>query len=316
MICASCGAENETGNILCDTCGERLTSAVETASENGPARFMLVPVDGGPSIDLAERSVVGRMNSCDVAVPDKSVSREHARLSRLEGGYLLEDLQSTNGTLVNGYRITEATVVRPGDLLTFGTVEFRMEGPGDEAGSIGDDMAADGLNEGAAVPVQPVDAGGTVPEPQLTWPAETLTDAEPEVSQPSDSGLGELEGSETGRLADEVVATAAHLSDLAQRLADASASAQSAGVPTSAPPKNTDAIRGILASVPASPMTAEEIEEARVILEGLAANPKDFDLLMRVREMAPQLYRVVQQYAQLEQILTAVEEVINRESAG
>jgi hypothetical protein len=48
----------------------------------------------------------------------------------------------------------------------------------------------------------------------------------------------------------------------------------------------------------------------------LAANPKDFDLLMRVREMAPQLYRVVQQYAQLEQILTAVEEVINRESAG
>ncbi|MGI8826863.1 MAG: FHA domain-containing protein [Chloroflexota bacterium] len=76
---------------------------------------------------LGNRAVIGRLDTCDLPVDDKSVSREHARLSRLRDGYVVEDLGSTNGTLVNGRRISEAVLLRAGDVLTIGSVDFRFE---------------------------------------------------------------------------------------------------------------------------------------------------------------------------------------------
>ena len=50
------------------------------------------------------------------------VSREHARIRHQEGGYTLEDLDSRNGTQVNGYRLTphQPYALRPGDYVTLG----------------------------------------------------------------------------------------------------------------------------------------------------------------------------------------------------
>jgi len=66
---------------------------------------------------------IGRDASCDLAIADVSVSRWHAQLERTAGGWLLSDLESTNGTRVNGWRVRGKVPVRAGDLVSFGNLE-------------------------------------------------------------------------------------------------------------------------------------------------------------------------------------------------
>ncbi len=73
---------------------------------------------------LDRRFSIGRAPSCDFTVSDISVSRWHARLHLEDEHWLLSDLGSTNGTRVNGWRVTAAVPVRPGDQLSFGNVVF------------------------------------------------------------------------------------------------------------------------------------------------------------------------------------------------
>lgn len=72
--------------------------------------------------------VVGRGSSCTVVLADGSVSRDHARLTFENGHYLVEDLQSGNGTFINGERITRAHAV-VGDELMFGRALFVLQDP-------------------------------------------------------------------------------------------------------------------------------------------------------------------------------------------
>jgi hypothetical protein len=63
---------------------------------------------------------IGRELNNDVVINDPEVSRKHARIYTLGTGYVIQDLQSTNGTAINGQRIKEEVPLRPGDLITFG----------------------------------------------------------------------------------------------------------------------------------------------------------------------------------------------------
>jgi hypothetical protein len=73
---------------------------------------------------------IGRLPGCDLKLGDESVSRVHAEL-RLEGGtWMLRDLGSTNGTVVNGWRVIGTVPVRVGDRVSFGSVSFRLATPG------------------------------------------------------------------------------------------------------------------------------------------------------------------------------------------
>lgn len=76
-----------------------------------------------PSPDRA-RLVIGRAPTCEFVVADLTVSRLHAELRRAGSAWLLSDLGSMNGTLVNGYRIAAPTRVRPGDEIAFGQQRF------------------------------------------------------------------------------------------------------------------------------------------------------------------------------------------------
>ena len=58
---------------------------------------------------------IGRAPDCDIVIPDRQVSRRHARLIESPDGFLLEDLASKNGTYINGQRITLPTLLRDGD---------------------------------------------------------------------------------------------------------------------------------------------------------------------------------------------------------
>lgn len=149
MICPQCGTENAPGDKFCEQCGTPLTGAGSGAVDDAAATMVGGPPqaavlvrsdDPGQTFPLGNRVVVGRLDTCDIPIHDKSVSREHARLSQLPGGYVVEDLGSTNGTLVNGEPITEAVILRPGDSVTFGSIDFQFQ---EEGAGMGDGAAAD-----------------------------------------------------------------------------------------------------------------------------------------------------------------------------
>jgi hypothetical protein len=72
-----------------------------------------------PAADPGARLVLGRSRSCDVRFVESSVSRTHAELLRVGAGWLLVDRASTNGTWVNGVRVSR-TVVCDGDEIRLG----------------------------------------------------------------------------------------------------------------------------------------------------------------------------------------------------
>jgi hypothetical protein len=70
------------------------------------------------------RFTIGRAMACDFTLADLSVSRWHARLYTEDERWLLSDLGSTNGTRLNGWRVTTGVPVKPGDQVAFGSVSF------------------------------------------------------------------------------------------------------------------------------------------------------------------------------------------------
>ncbi len=63
-----------------------------------------------------QHTVIGRSDECDVVLPERQVSRQHAVIERDNGGYVLRDLGSKNGTYVNGQRVRgEPHRLRDGD---------------------------------------------------------------------------------------------------------------------------------------------------------------------------------------------------------
>jgi pSer/pThr/pTyr-binding forkhead associated (FHA) protein len=84
-----------------------------------------VPAYGVYFIDKA--ATIGRSEESDIFLVDPSVSRNHAVLDISPIAVEVEDLNSTNGTFVNGERITGKRRVVSGDVLTFGNTQMRLE---------------------------------------------------------------------------------------------------------------------------------------------------------------------------------------------
>jgi pSer/pThr/pTyr-binding forkhead associated (FHA) protein len=95
------------------------------------ARAVLVICNGGfegmRHQLMGDETIIGRNPTTDITLLDESISREHAIVSLDEGTgeYTLEDLQSTNGTKVNGKRIRSATLAA-GDEIQIGHTKFKF----------------------------------------------------------------------------------------------------------------------------------------------------------------------------------------------
>ncbi len=86
---------------------------------------LLLP--GGKRLQLGDDpTVIGRLDECDVALSDQKVSRRHAEVRPGAEGYLVVDLGSTNGTQVNGNRVTEH-LLGDGDRIHLGDTEIKFE---------------------------------------------------------------------------------------------------------------------------------------------------------------------------------------------
>src|SRR5437016_182111 len=79
-----------------------------------------------------DKTTVGRVEDNAFQIPETSVSSHHAELLLRGHDVVVKDLNSTNGTFINGEKITEA-VLKPGQILRLGMVEMRLE-TGEAAG--------------------------------------------------------------------------------------------------------------------------------------------------------------------------------------
>ncbi len=76
---------------------------------------------------VREELVLGCAEDCDIVLPHFTISRHHARLLTRGGGVEVLDLDSTNGTLLEGLRIEGAVLMAPGQRIAFGSVEASLE---------------------------------------------------------------------------------------------------------------------------------------------------------------------------------------------
>jgi pSer/pThr/pTyr-binding forkhead associated (FHA) protein len=87
----------------------------------GPRELMnvTVPVTGPV--------VIGRSPGADIVLGDDFVSGRHARVSPAGDSAIVEDLGSTNGTVLNGRRLTTPTTLKAGDSIDIGSVRLKVE---------------------------------------------------------------------------------------------------------------------------------------------------------------------------------------------
>jgi len=78
---------------------------------------------------------IGRADYNDIVLPDESVSTSHAKLQRREGVWVLVDLESTNGTFIDGDQIKGEAPLAPGATVRFGEIALVFE-PTDDGESI------------------------------------------------------------------------------------------------------------------------------------------------------------------------------------
>lgn len=78
--------------------------------------------------ELEGRHVIGRSKDVDISIPYKLLSRQHAELTVLDDGLMLQDLSSSNGCFVNGERVTEC-LLKGGETIKLANLEFTVIAP-------------------------------------------------------------------------------------------------------------------------------------------------------------------------------------------
>jgi len=81
----------------------------------------------GTTFPLQPVTSVGRLPSNTILLPDTYASGQHSLLTWREGQWWLEDLDSHNGTLLNGVRINGPTVISAGDVIGVGRTQLKLE---------------------------------------------------------------------------------------------------------------------------------------------------------------------------------------------
>jgi len=144
---------------------------------------------------ITGKMVLGRSNECDITLSVSHLSRKHAELSVIGNKLMVKDLDSANGTFVNGKRITEDTL-KKGDELRLDTLSFTVVGPADDMDktSVRAAINPSALSAAAAKPA-PVITASTAPTPPH---ASSAPRPSPKVTTTSQAGAGQ-EADEGGK---------------------------------------------------------------------------------------------------------------------
>jgi pSer/pThr/pTyr-binding forkhead associated (FHA) protein len=175
---------------------------------------------------------IGRHDDCQIRIKSSQVSRRHCEIFEAGGKLAIRDLGSSNGTFVNGKKITGQQVLKPGDEVTVGTVTLRVSK----------------LGQGA--PAEPVSASGAKPKASDTAVVDALPadddqdDFEMELGEdlaPSDMDIIPLAGDEP----EQPVTTKASKSSKASKSAASSEDTATLKSPDK-PEKEDDAVAQFL----------------------------------------------------------------------
>jgi hypothetical protein len=101
------------------------------ATDRAPADLLVMDpsatgLDPGERIPLLAQSSIGRARENDVRLDDAVISSQHARLTWNGRGWVIEDLNSTNGTFVNGKPVERPIAVKQGDVIELGRVKLKL----------------------------------------------------------------------------------------------------------------------------------------------------------------------------------------------
>lgn len=134
----------------------------------------------GKIFELTKNEIyLGRDINNEIIINDAEVSRRHARIILQAGGYVLEDLGSTNGTSVNGHRLMGPHVLRPGEVILLGeNVSLVFESSLDADAT----LAAAPADFAAPPPASGPRAPEAYPPPPA--PVEVFTPAQPQEPYP------------------------------------------------------------------------------------------------------------------------------------
>ena len=204
MICPSCGAPNHADFSFCLQCGQSLTPSNQYAEQFAATRAeMPLPTEAGtmameplpstvvppstgvgaaPLVRLRVDSgsvdedvisleqpltVIGRRQGSDIVIHDTNVSRMHAQIKRDGQRLIIEDTNSSNGTMVNDERIERPRELRAGDVIRIGDAVFVFETESAPVALPADDMLAP---EGSTMAIDldsPMTSLGGAPELML-----------------------------------------------------------------------------------------------------------------------------------------------------
>jgi hypothetical protein len=118
------------GAVEIDALSGEEPERAEVVRGASPKTFCLRMVRGLP-VDavypLRERVAIGRSKSNDIVIGDPRVSREHARIEAQNNETVLIDLGSTNGTLVDGRKVSGRVRLHRGNVITLGNTSLRFE---------------------------------------------------------------------------------------------------------------------------------------------------------------------------------------------
>ncbi|GCF09482.1 FHA domain-containing serine/threonine-protein kinase [Dictyobacter arantiisoli] len=128
VTCFRCGAVNPSSRLYCTTCGDELANSRasnDTFMVNGRPVLARLTIQTGSAKGRSYRfhqdvTTVGRTNGNDLIISGRSVSRRHSRLWFADGHWYLDDVGSSNGTLVNSVRVFQPVVLNDGDVINFG----------------------------------------------------------------------------------------------------------------------------------------------------------------------------------------------------
>jgi len=82
----------------------------------------------GKSYELSvDKTTIGRVDDNTFPITEASVSSHHCEVLLRAGDIVIRDLNSTNGTFINGHQVTGEAVLKPGQILRLGQVEIRLE---------------------------------------------------------------------------------------------------------------------------------------------------------------------------------------------
>lgn len=214
MTCPSCGAINSADFSFCLQCGHPLAQSGQTEMMS-ETRADMAPVEAGtvamtplPSTKVGQHdstggmarlrvdsgsvddqfigldrplTVIGRRQGSDVVIHDTNVSRMHAQIKRDGGRLVIEDTNSSNGTIVNDEKIERPCELQPGDVIRIGDAVFVLEVEDSsldmpEGSTMAIDLESPMTSLGAAPELIPPELAPRPPSP-LTPPPAIMEDA-------------------------------------------------------------------------------------------------------------------------------------------